>query len=224
MKILSVVILLTLAQSCLSQTSAETSSFFIKDANGRYVDFKSSQGVEGSPFYSDNYTAARLTLGANTYYINKVKLNLSENIIIFENEGKDMVPSIPVDKVEFFDENTNEYRLKFKKGFPNAGKNSLQTYYQVLDSGKATLLQYLGIRSRETRPYNSATTITVYEKEKSYFLFIKNNMYLIKKTGDLLEAMKDKKAEVQSFISSKKIKVNKEEDLKALVAFYNKLV
>jgi hypothetical protein len=49
-------------------------------------------------------------------------------------------------------------------------------------------------------------------------------MYLIKKTGDLLEAMKDKKAEVQSFISSKKIKVNKEEDLKALVAFYNKLV
>jgi hypothetical protein len=222
MKALIVVVLLAGANSCFSQDFNSRSKLFLKDVAGRYVDFKPSYGQEGSPFFLDAYTPARLTLGAKTYYI-KSKLNLLNSELLFEDEGKEMAATVPVDKVEFFNSKTNGYNLAFRSGFPKAGKNTTATYYHVLDSGKAILLQHIGVRSRETRAYNSATNVLVYEKDKSYYLFVNNSMYPVKKMDDVVDALKDKKKEVDTFISSKKLKMGNEEDLKELVSYYNGL-
>ena len=221
MKFLLVFIFSIFSIAANSQTAGNINNF-LKDANGRYVELKPSYGVEGSPFFLAKYWPARLTIGTNRYII-QAKLNLADNTVYFENEGKELVSSMPVDKMEFMSEESKGFTTIFKNGFPETGKNTFQTYYQVLDSGKATLLKHIFIRQRETRPYNSATLVTVYDKDKNYYLFANNKMTLIKKPEDLFEVLNDKNSEVKSFISSNKIKTNKESDLISLISFYNKL-
>lgn len=221
MKFYVVILFVAFASAANAQGTMNVQTF-IKDANGRYVDLKPSTGIEGSPFFSDKFVAARLTLGPNKYYVPS-KLHLTENVVYFENEGREMISSLNVDKIEFFDSKTNQYTLTFRNGFPATGKNTTQTYYEVLDSGKASLLKHIGVRVRENRPYNSATVITIYEKDRSNFLFLNNNMVPIKKLSDVVDAMADKKPQVELFVAAKKLKVTKDDDLKALVSFYNKL-
>ena len=138
-------------------------------------------------------------------------------------DGEEMIAVGTVSKITFLDPITNNSTTIFKNGFPQVGKNTSQTYYQLIDSGKAVLLKHIGIIANETHQYGDPVK-KVYRQVKNFYVFVEGNMTHIKKPDDLIKAITNNKAALESFISSKNIKVNKEEDLKAVVSFYNKIM
>lgn len=195
----------------------------IRDALGQPLTTKNEYGVEGSAYMFDMYLPGRITVKGKSFANLNIKLNLEKNIVFFEKDGVEMVPTGNVSAVEFFDVTTNRYTHVFRNGFPEINNNTSQTYYQVLDSGKAMLLKHIGMISRESRQYAEATVVRRYEQVKTNYFFINGQLISVKKTDEVLEAFKEKKAEVQNFINSNRLKLNREADQKSIVAFYNKL-
>lgn len=194
----------------------------IRDAFGRPLTTKNESGVEGSPYVYDIYVPGRMIIKGRLYSNLNIKLNLETNTIFFEKDGIEMIPSSPVNAVELFDVTINSYH-KFRNGFPAINKNTGYTFYQVLDSGKAVLLKHIHMIPRESRQYGEAIKIKRYEQVKSYYIFKDNNIIQIKKADAIKDALKENKSEIETFISLNKIKVNREADLKSLIAYYNTL-
>lgn len=221
MKTVVLAILLFFSQNCISQMRWEGAAF-LQDANGNWVDPKPFYKTEGSPFFNDAYAPARLTLGNKTYVV-QAKLNLADNTVHFDADGTEMVSAKAVDRVEFYHRGKENQAFVFKSGFPSIGKNSNRSYYQVLDSGKATLLKHIRIRKRETVPYNTATRLTIYDKDDQFYIYRDNKMWLVKKIGDLLEATNDKRDKIKSMIQLSKIRIHDEGALQTVIEYYNSL-
>jgi hypothetical protein len=85
------------------------------------------------------------------------------------------------------------------------------------------LLKHIGITTKEHRQYGDAAVRKEYQQVKTYYVFIQNSLVPIKKSDALIEALNDKKREIEAFISANKLKLNKEQDIKSLISYYNKL-
>ena len=192
----------------------------VRDAWGQPLTTKNVYGVEGTPYLSDVYLPGRLTIDGTKYSNVSIKLNLEKNIVFFEKEGMEMIPTGSVSVVEFVDPASGTTKV-FKNGFPDINKNTALTFYQVLDSGKATLLKHFFITYRESRTYGEATTVKRYEQIKNYYIFINNSLVQVKKNESVLDVLKDKKDDVEKYISANKLKMTREEDLRAVIAYYN---
>jgi hypothetical protein len=224
MRIILISLFCFLTTTSFSQiTPAPGRNVILTDVLGVPLDAKSEAKFEGSVFINDQYQTGRITINGKQYSDVLIKLNIERNVVYFQKDGIELVPAGVVNVVEFLDPLTGKYNQVFKNGFPPTGRNTSQTYYQVLDSGSALLLKHVGVVLRESSLYGQETVTKKYEKVKSYYFFVNGKLVPAKKSDDVLAAMNDKRAAVQIFISSNKIKVNKEEDLKLLAAHYNKL-
>ena len=220
-------LIVSLSFSCFSQSSVTQPlldfKLILTDVNGAPIMAQNNLGVQGSVYLFDEYKPGRVTVNKRVYKDVKLKLDLEKNAVYFEKGGVEMVTTDNVDRLDFFDTNLEKYTHVFRNGFAAVGRNTDKTYYQILDSGKVSLLKQINIIYRESTAYGAPSATRSYEQIKSYYLLVNNTLTPIKSSEAFLLAMPDKKNEVSSFLSSKRIKFNREDDLKRLTIYYNNL-
>ena len=183
--------------------------------------------VEGSPFYSSDWSRGSITLASGKKFVNvMVRLNLHSDRVhyLIEDTNTERVASIStITEVEFTDSETNRL-VRFRCGYPVAGKNDLKTFYKVLADGKATLLKQDKRILIEEKPFNSATITRRFDIDRDYFVLINNSMVPLKRTkAGLAEIFSDRQAEIEKYISENKIRLKEDEDLAKVVNYYNSL-
>ena len=197
----------------------------MEDAQGRPIRPQTTYKVEGTPFYPDNYSAARLSFanGKKNSSV-KAKLNLYDNTILYiTDKGVEMEVIVPVLKIEFADTVNGGYNVVFQNGFSGNGLKE-KIYYQVLDSGKLILLNQIVVNYRDFTPYGTAVITRKFEQKPSFFII---NATTVNKTGkngeNVPEILADKKNEISTYISANSLRLKYVADLISVIRYYNSL-
>ena len=211
----------------ISTTSKWGQRIFLSDVNGRAFVNKYAD-ISGSAYFFPNFKFANIVLKDGRAYKNvNARLNLVEhevNFIASNGEegyiGKGMVSSIAFNDTT--KEGVNEYL--FQTGFSPIDNQNFIHFYQVLVSGKTSLLKSIN-KSIDER-------VNELSGEKSKEFAVRENLYILsggslkrikKDAGFFINAMADQKDAVNQFINSNKLNFKSEEQLKKLVEFYNTL-
>ncbi len=200
---------------------------FISDVNGRAFVNKYAD-VSGSAYLFPNFKFATIVLKDGRTYTNiSARLNLVEhevNFIASNGEqgyiGKGMASSI------LFKDTTKEVvkEYLFQTGFSPVDNQTVIHFYQVMVSGKMSLLKSINKNIEER--------VNELSGEKSKEFAVRENLYILiggylkrikKDAGFFLNIMADQKDAVNQFINSNKLNLKSEEQLKKLVEFYNTL-
>jgi hypothetical protein len=211
----------------ISTTGKWGQQIFISDVNGRAFVNKYAD-VNGSAYLFPNFKFATILLKDGRAYKNvNARLNLVEhevNFIASNGEegyiGKGMVSSIQFNDTT--KEGVKEYL--FQTGFSPVDNQTVIHFYQVLVSGKTSLLKSIN-KSIDER-------VNELSGEKSKEFAVRENLYILtggaikrikKDAGFFLNTMADQKDAINQFINSNKLNFKSEEQLKKLVEFYNTL-
>lgn len=202
-------------------------NMFLQDVNGNPLMLRSNYDIQGSPYYSDTYCRANIkVIKGKTYTGIEVKLNLEDNRIIYKiADGKEMEAIVPIEFIEFTDCLDNGNPVIFRSGFPAVDNQTYAHFYQVLDSGNVQLLKFRKINFTDQKPYGSGSVLRKYEVNTSYYAYSpgKGMVPLGRGNEQALQALSDKKSQVNNFISDRNIRMKKEDDLVKLFSFYNSL-
>ena len=214
---------------CCMPGFTKAQSPFMNDGNGRPLYWGSTYVMEGNPFLFDDYKWAEVTTGANQVYKDvRVKINMQDMLVQYIlDDGTEMVTSTPIKSVRFIKADTNGDSLT--DVLITAGGAILNKpespVYQVLASGKITLLKKISLSYRDGKKYGEATTTRVYTRTDSYLISQEGSepMKLEKERYFITELMKDKRSAIDKFIEKKKIRFRSIEDIRLLILHYNTL-
>ena len=214
-------------QSNAGITNYSNAQQFMNDANGRPMYMHADYAIEGSPFFSNDYCTANLKLRkGKTYNGIKVKLNLQENLVVYDaGDGKEMIATSPVEKIEFQHCNDATKNKVLVTGYPAIDKQDVSSFYVLMDSGSMQLLKYISVNYRDTKYYGDPNMTRVFEQKESYYAYsaAKGMMRLSKENDVILAIFNNRKQELAKFITANALKCKREEDLIKIFAYYNSL-
>lgn len=180
--------------------------------------------IEGDYTLPKTYKPANLyTTSIQFYPAIPAYFNLIFHTLIYKDEdGVEKYPEKVLPRIAFLDDNGKE-SMVFKSGFPFIDTLDGSTYYQVLDSGKITLLKYYSTYFLDNKePFTNRFTRTYHILENYYALLPNQKLVHLKlSNSDILEILQDKKAAMDAYINKNKIKSKKEKDLIELFHYYN---
>ena len=204
--------------------SAAVNNIFT-DSGTPFVEAKFVRFVSGSPFFNDKMMRGILISADGNEYRNIViRLNLFESQVNFLNSRKEeMIVGTPIREVTLLDTIGNKnYLFVYSDYIESAGKLE-KGFYQVSQKGKAELYTYHKKTVKESRPFNSATFEQSIETYLTYFVRLEGQWKKINKIKDIPSVLVDKKTEVQQYINSKSLSGSKQEDMEAVINYYNSL-
>ncbi len=200
----------------------------MNDAFGRPMYMHADYLIEGTPFFSNDYCTARIKLRkGKTYNGIKVKLNLQENLVVYDmGDGKEMAATSAVEKIFFYDCKDSLKSKTFVSGFEPIDQQNENSFYQLLDSGAVLLLKYFQISFRDTKYYGSPNTTRVFEQKEIYYASVpgKGLLPLKKDNASVLAVLSDQQISLRKFMVANDLKCKKEEDLVRVVRYYNKVL
>ncbi|MEO7210647.1 MAG: hypothetical protein ABIY35_06870 [Chitinophagaceae bacterium] len=181
--------------------------------------------IDGDFTIPKNFQPANLYTSPTQYYPAVPSyFNLIFHVLIYKDEnGVEKYPDKILPRIAFLDANGKENMI-FKSGFPFIDSLDGSSYYQMLDSGKITLLKYYASYFLDNKePFSNRSTRT-YHISENYFAFLPNDkMVKIKLSKeDIMALFNDKQAAMETYIQKNKTKFKKEKDLIELFDFYNK--
>jgi len=233
MKKQTLVVRLVAAIFCImviGQFSAQSqeAATFVRNQRGDQFFNKSNLTMEGSPYYPYQFCAANIKVAnGNLYQKPKVRLGLIDNLVYYlADDTTELVVGMPVEKIEFTNcvEGIKIFSTTFQSGFPAVDKQTEATFYQVLDTGNAKLLKHLLVTYTDDKPYNSASITRVFKTTETLYANAGGKMVKLNKGKEsVINALQDKKAQVEAFINSKGLKCKKEEDVLMVFNYYNSL-
>lgn len=210
-------------------TQNQREAVFIRDRNGDQIFNKSNFATEGYAFYPHEYCSASIKImGGKQYEKQKVRLGLIDNLVYYiADDSTELVVDMQVEKIEFLGciEGTKGAGSVFQSGFAAVDKQTEKSFYQVLDSGKAKLLKYLLVTYSDDKSYNSASITRVFKTGEILYANLADNkmVKLSKNKESVINALADKKSQVEAFINSKGYKCKKEEEILMVFNYYNSL-
>lgn len=180
--------------------------------------------IEGDYTLPKNFQPANLYTSPTQYYpAIPSYFNLIFHVLIYKDEdGVEKYPDKILPRIAFLDANGKEGMI-FKSGFPFIDSLDGSTYYQMLDSGKITLLKYYASYFLDNKePFSNRSTRT-YHISENYFALLPNDKLVKIKLAkeDIMALFKDKQAAMETYIQKNKTKFKKEKDLVELFDFYN---
>jgi hypothetical protein len=97
--------------------------------------------------------------------------------------------------------------------------------YEVLDSGRCSLLKLIKVSYSDHRKFNEASTTRAYQRNETYHLLLPDGKTAKLSPGkeEIVGLLKDKEAPVSAFIDEKRLKCRNGEDYKKVVDYYNSL-
>ncbi len=224
---LRTILLLAICLYALQPLCAQAPFQFMNDANGRPLFMQTNYTAEGSPYFNEEYMVVEITTPDGAAYTNvRIKINLADHIIQYMNrEGREMITDMPVKQVKFT-------QYVFEDG--QLGELTLASYgtpinaadtrvYQVVSSGKITLLKSIAISWRDEKKYGSASITRIFERKEAYSVLLPDGKIkrLEKGRTAILALFPDRQKEVALFIEQNKLKCNSGKDYEKLFRFYN---
>ena len=174
--------------------------------------------VAGSPFLNDEWARGTVTTDRTRYHNLKLKYDLSHDQVIFAGAN---------DQPTAFAEHVNKFTIDtmvFASGFPAAGLQRQDAYYQVLADGRVKLLKHDARIIRENKAYGMATVTREFRDVMVYYVFKNGEMIAVKPDKkDITAILVDKSAAISSYLHSHKINFRDDADLSALFNYYNGL-
>ncbi|WP_213277937.1 hypothetical protein [Chryseobacterium indologenes] len=173
--------------------------------------------IAGSPYYNAEFHLANVAENVEKV---PVRYNSYKDEVEFQKEGKPLV--LPKEeqfsRIEIISPKSTIVLLKTN--------DDLSGYFFELVSGKIPLYKKIKVKFQDAIPAaNSyATDKAAFFKTLDPVYYIKTESGYIKKTKkvrDIADAFPAKKDEIEKFVKSNNIKINKEEDLIKLVKFLN---
>ncbi len=175
--------------------------------------------ITGSPYLDKNFSVAKL---ADNYEKAPVRYSTLKDEIEFQKDGKTMV--LPNEdqfsRVEIISPKTVLVRL-------DTG-DDLKGYFFELVQGKYSLYKKIKTKFIDVVPatnsYATDRPASFKTLDPVYYIKIGEKEYIKKPKNqkEIIAQIPDKKAAIEEFVKSNKIKFNKEEDLIRLVDFLNK--
>ena len=211
----------------VSTTSKWGQQIFLSDVNGRAFENKYAD-VSGSAYLYPNFKFATIELKDGRTYNNvQARLNLVEhevNFIASNGEqgyiGKGMVTSI------LFNDTTKEgiKSLFFQTGFTAIDNQTAIHFYQVIVSGKLSLLKSMNKNIEERLNELSGEKSKEFAQRENLYVLNEGSLKRVKKDSDFfLSTMANQKEAINQYIRTNKLNFKNEEQLKKLVEFYNSL-
>lgn len=229
-----ILILLALGSSVGSgaqnfKTSEPVQNFYFIETNGRPLLINSQYNTDGSPFYYEEYAWADLiSMNGQSYNGILVKFNISEKQIQFINPaGTEMIAGVPIKKIRLLnvireDGSVENITLESDTGALNDPAGNV---YQVLDSGKISLVKKIDISYSDEKPYGQASVTRHFTRKESDYIILPGGEYkkLEKNKSFITEALKDKEKQVAVFIETNNIKCKSTKDFQKIISYYNSL-
>ncbi|MEI9912525.1 MAG: hypothetical protein WDO71_24450 [Bacteroidota bacterium] len=182
--------------------------------------------VEGSPYFSDSWMKGKLALANGEMYDSlRLRLDLAANELQYISpEGKELIATTPVKGVTLKDSISGKQYHFVHSSFLQLPKNMESGWYQLLVQGPATLYKHIVKTVNENKPYGSATVEQTIKTTGQYFVVFNGVFTRIKKIKELPDTLKNKKIELDTYISSQGLAGRSDGDYSSLIAYYNSLV
>lgn len=114
---------------------------------------------------------------------------------------------------------------RFRNGFPATEQQTPTSFYEVLYDGKTKLLRRIKATLLDVTGYNSATKQKRFDFNDSYYV-VKPGAGPVRMKRDrksVLEALSDRVADVEGFLSREKLRFRDWDDVKKVLSFYDGL-
>lgn len=208
----------TVSSKQYSRMADETSAL-MTDAMGQPFYPQQKYKWEGKVYFPESYTKATITTTSGKVYRNiRAKINLVNNTLLFtDSAGREFAVAVKVSKLEF-EPGDDTPRIVF---ITPAADTQL---YQVLDSGRVSLLKKITITYKDQMPYGSTNVTRIFEQKYSYFSYKNAELVSLDKSKTaVMESLIDKSTLVDTYIQQQKLKLRREDDLIKVFRFYNSL-
>lgn len=204
-------------------------AIFFNDVFGKPFNPAANEDISGSPFINNNWKLAVIKLKDGRFFGDiAVKLNAySQSLHYLSANGVELVaPGGVIEQVQINDtaDNGTIIMRLYYCGMKAIENNDEKTFYEVLDTGKATLLLCKKVKIIEAKTFASTTIIKEYKSFHDYYISMNGTMNKCKKSDSFFtELFIDKKDLMQKFINENKIRFKSEKDFKTIVNYYNSL-
>ncbi|MEP7255319.1 MAG: hypothetical protein ABI666_06055 [Ferruginibacter sp.] len=179
--------------------------------------------VSGTPYFNEAWMKGSLDLSDGHGYENLwLKLDLIDNSLLYlDAEGKEMIATSIIKNVTLIDSVSGRKYEFVHSSFINGTGKIAWGWYQVMVSGGVTLYKHAAKIINETKPYGLATYEQSIVTTNSYFLLADSVFSPIKKITALPHMLKNKKDELDQYISSKNLSGRSDADYATLITYYN---
>lgn len=201
---------------------------FANDANGRPLYLQTSYDSEGSPYYLEDYSLAEITAVSGKVYKGiAVKFNLVTNEVLYRSpDGQEMVATINIRRIRFQQPNTENGQVETIIETPGGALNAAGSQvYEVLDSGRCSVLRLVKITVADRKQFNQATITRVFSRKSSFHVMSAGNPVAKLETSraQMTKLLQDKAAEITAYIDKEGIKCRNVDECRKVIRYYNTL-
>lgn len=209
--------------------TARGQSPFMNDGNDRPLYWGSTYIPDGSPYFYDDYKWADVTtVSGNTYKNVRIKFNLLEcQLQYLQDDGAEMISTTPVRSIYFMNVATDNGSLSNVLLQSNSGTLNKpgSVTYQMIDSGKVSLLKQIVVSYRDEKRYGEAVTTRHFDRKEAEYIQMKDAepVKLQKSRVFVTELLKDKKQLINAYIDQHGLTCRSVKDVESIIRFYNNL-
>ncbi len=202
---------------------------FANDVNGMPFYLKMEYKSEGSIFFTEEYISADVTTLQGVVYKNvKVKYNLLDKQLLYlDTTGQEMIALSPITKIAFYMKQLTGDSLQnvVLTGGTDIINKTGAAIYQLIDTGKATLLRKITLTWRDDTQYGQAGFVRKFERNENDYWIVVNGVYskIVRGHSYFSELFKDRTADISQYINKQKPKYKTLTDIRKIVQFYNSL-
>ena len=210
-------LLLLTSYSAFAQTFPQTNET-VKAKSSDYL------GVAGNQYFLKDWSdgVIRFTSGKVTDKF-KLKFDAAQNRLLLQFNGSTFAAESKINEFVMYSKNKKD-SFVFRKGFPVTDRGNDETFYQVLEKGKVTLLRLNAKDIIEEKEILEAKVSRHYTDFEQFYVFRDGIMHKIdKETMPLPEILVDRRDELKNYISEQQLKMRSAEDLVKVVKKYNDL-
>lgn len=185
-------------------------------------------GVKGSQYLNENWSVGKVQLTDGTMYEGlMLKYDQLNDVVIFKNENN--TPQTFTQPVREFTlhqviDGNLTLEKKFRNGYLDIDEATGNSYYEVLSDGKTQLLKRTSKAIVEERGPNERVPSRWFKAQERYYLLTDGKLQKVKKDKkSFLTALNANSSKLDQYLKSKKVNFKSEEDLAALISFYNKI-
>lgn len=182
--------------------------------------------TDGTPYFKDTWMNSVAISDKNIRYQNRrVKLDLFDNELHFLTDDEaELICTLPLKDLTLTDTVTGaSYHFVHSVAVPLLAQAKKGWYLQLVQ-GKASLFQAFAKTLQEFKPYNSPVAEQKIITTEEFILAGNGAMYRFKKPKEIPELLADKKAELEAFLKTDRMKNGSNaERIAAMVSYYNSL-
>jgi len=202
-------------------------SLDIKGQNQSFNEVTRSE-VYGYPFLFNDWADGVVILENNKNIPAKLKLDVNTEMVLFQDKNgqalelKNKYNSITLNTADKDISDINP--LVFVSGYPETGKQTESSIYQLIGDGKVKLLKYYKKELSEHREDTSSVITSRYRLVRSYYIFKNNGLrQVLPNKKSFLKALDDHGGQLASYLQTSNVNFDSDIDLKKLMDWYNAL-